>query len=34
VSIPLLGSRIEKEIAKAVSAGLAEEYKLGQRYLV
>lgn len=34
VSIPLLGGRIEKEIAKAVSAGLAEEYKLGQRYLV
>ncbi|CAN5793645.1 DUF2505 domain-containing protein [soil metagenome] len=33
VSIPLLGGKIEKEIAKAVSAGLAEEHKLGVRYL-
>ncbi len=33
VSIPLLGGRIEKEIAKAVSAGLNEEHTLGVRYL-
>ncbi len=33
VSIPLLGGRIEKEIAKAVSAGLREEHTLGETYL-
>ncbi len=33
VSIPLLGGKIEKEIAKAVSAGQAEEHRLGVHYL-
>lgn len=33
VSIPLLGGRIEKEVAKAVTAGQVEEHTLGVRYL-
>lgn len=33
VSIPFLGGRLEKEVGKAVSAGLAKEHEVGQDYL-
>ncbi len=33
VRIPLLGGRLERELAKALSAGLAQEHEVGRRYL-
>lgn len=33
VKIPLLGGRLERELAKAVSTGLAKEHEVGRRYL-
>lgn len=33
VTIPFLGGRLEKELGKAVSAGLTKEHEVGLRYL-
>ena len=33
VSIPFLGGKLEKDVGKAVAAGLAKEHEVGQDYL-